>query len=61
MDKEIIGYSPIPDGSWEPITPCKKDYIYSAAIVSCSQCSSLIRSMGGPISGALCIDCYQSK
>ena len=56
MNSEILGYSRLPDGVWEPLYECKPGYIYSAAIVSCQKCRQMIRSMGGPMH-AVCVNC----
>ena len=58
--EEILGYTKIPDGSWEPISPCKKGYIYTSSMITCCQCNRFIRDMGGPIENSLCINCYNS-
>lgn len=58
MTKEILGYTKLPDGSWEPVNPCEKGYIYSAAVVTCSRCNKLVRGMGGPLNGCVCVRCY---
>lgn len=58
MDTEILGYTQTPDGAWEPVYECKKEYIYSAAMVSCKKCRAIIRGMGGPMN-AVCVDCYK--
>lgn len=56
-DVNILGYNELPDGSWEPLYECKKDYIYTAAVVNCKQCGTFLRSMGGPLY-ALCLNCF---
>lgn len=57
---EILGYRKIRNG-YEPIEECKKGYIYSAAFVSCSQCGAAIRGMGGPMSNAYCLACWEKE
>lgn len=55
MDDEdqIVGYT------LEPIYDCKPGYIYTAAVLCCSSCGSVIRSMGGPGSNSLCLKCVE--
>ena len=60
MDTKILGYNKTPDGSWKPLYECKQGYIYSAALVSCKKCHTIIRGMGGPMN-ALCVDCYNKS
>ena len=55
----ILGYAQLPDGSWEPILPAKKGYIYTQAFILCGQCRTAIRPQGGPNHKALCPTCYE--
>jgi hypothetical protein len=57
MDEPILGYRI----NGEPIYETKKDYVYTAACVICRQCKAVIRSMGGPQHGSICIPCYEAK
>jgi hypothetical protein len=57
----ILGYSRLPDGSWEPILPAKPGYIYTQAFVLCGQCRTAIRPQGGPNHKALCLTCYEQN
>jgi hypothetical protein len=43
------------------IYPIKEGMIATAAIVSCTNCHKIIRGMGGPIRGAVCLDCWEGK
>jgi hypothetical protein len=52
---EILGYKK----DETPIHPCTPGMIYTACFVTCGACGNAIRSMGGPISGAVCRTCYQ--
>ena len=54
----ILGYTRLPDGSWEPVHECKPGYIYSAAVVCCRQCGRMLRGMGGPLN-AVCTTCFE--
>lgn len=54
MEKQVIGYT----AKGEPIYPCEPDRIYTACFISCVKCSTAIRSMGGPMYGAQCTECY---
>lgn len=56
MNKEILGYTK----KGVPIQACKPGMVYTACILSCSECRKVIRGMGGPSSGALCANCYNS-
>lgn len=53
----IIGY--LPGG--KRIGPCQPNRIYTAAIVSCCACHTVIRGAGGPMRGALCPECWEAK
>lgn len=55
---DILGYTKLPDGMWEPIKECERGYIYSAAVVTCKKCKTFIRSMGGPMHNSYCVRCY---
>lgn len=55
----ILGYARLPDGAWEPIQAAKKGYIYTAAVITCSKCSTYIRSIGGPMEYSLCMKCFK--
>lgn len=52
-----VGY--LPGG--QPIYPCRKDMLYTAAIVSCRNCHIVIRGAGGPMPQALCLTCWGEK
>lgn len=56
-EEEIIGY--LPGG--RRIHPCRKDMIYTAAIVSCCGCHRVIRGAGGPMAQAMCPTCWEEK
>lgn len=58
-DQTVLGYDQLPDGSWEPILPAQRGYIYTQAFILCSECHSAIRPQGGPRSHALCPKCYE--
>jgi hypothetical protein len=57
----ILGYAQLPDGSWEPILPAKRGYIYTQAFILCGRCQTAIRPQGGPNSKALCPTCYEQN
>ena len=57
MTDEILGY--YKDG--KPIYETKRGYIYTAAVISCDKCRTIIRGMGGPAFGSLCAPCYETK
>jgi hypothetical protein len=54
---EILGYRA--DG--RPIHPNKPGSIQTACVVTCSQCHTAIKGMGGPIRDAFCIPCFEKK
>jgi hypothetical protein len=58
---EILGYRKTGKHSAEPIEECKRGYVYTAAFVSCSQCGTAIRGMGGPMSNAYCLKCWEKE
>lgn len=53
----ILGYTK--DG--KAIHPCKEGFIYTACVVTCCGCHAAIRAMGGPLTSALCLDCWDKK
>ena len=54
----IIGYRKVGKDKWDPIYPPKPGMIYTAAIMSCSDCRTTISSSGGPGHNCLCPTCY---
>lgn len=54
MEEEILGYT----ANGEPIHKTKPGMIYTQCIIACAACSKIIRGMGGPMQGALCVDCH---
>jgi hypothetical protein len=52
----ILGY--LPGG--KRIGPCQPGRIYTACVVSCVGCHKVIRGMGGPLRGAMCLDCWEA-
>ncbi|MNQ24759.1 hypothetical protein D3C85_379630 [compost metagenome] len=52
----ILGY--LPGG--KRIHPIQPGMIATACIVSCVGCHKVIRGMGGPMRGALCLDCWEA-
>lgn len=57
MSEEILGY----DKYGKPIHKCKKDYIYTAACINCAICRKIIRGMGGPMFGSVCLECHDKS
>ena len=53
MSREILGYTK----EGKPIYPIKPGMIATAAIISCVKCGVYVRSMGGPMHGATCVEC----
>jgi hypothetical protein len=58
-DTNIIGWERLASGNWRPVEELKEGYIYSAAVIACSQCNRIVRGMGGPRSYVLCLECFQ--
>jgi len=56
LTPRILGYN----SKGEPIHPIPEGMIATAAIISCYNCYKIIRSMGGPMNGSLCVDCYEA-
>lgn len=54
MNQKILGYKP----TGAPIYPIKPGMMATACIVSCVECRTVIRGMGGPIQDALCPKCW---
>ncbi len=58
MNDEVLGYRKTGKDTYEPITQ-PKGYIFTAAIMTCGKCKSMISGMGGPgNSNTLCVPCY---
>lgn len=45
---------------FEPITPTPRGAIVTAAVMTCIECKSMIKSMGGPGSRCYCVKCYEA-
>jgi hypothetical protein len=58
-DTTIIGWERTHSGNWWPIEELKEGYIYSAAVIACSQCRHMISGMGGPRTYVLCLECFE--
>lgn len=58
-DQTVLGYDQLPDGSWEPILPAERGYIYTQAFILCRECQIAIRPQGGPRLRSLCPQCYE--
>ena len=56
MEKKVLGYTPKGD----PIYECEPGRIYTACFIICVKCSTAIRSMGGPMYGAQCPECFNT-
>lgn len=55
MDEEkVLGYTPAGD----PICPIPYGRMATCAVISCNFCGQIIRSMGGPCHGAICVECH---
>lgn len=52
----ILGY--LPGG--KRIHPIGAGMIATACVVTCAGCHKVIRGMGGPLRGALCLDCWEA-
>lgn len=52
---DILGY----DAQGKSIRPLERGYVYTAACITCRACGSLIRGMGGPRFGSICVKCHE--
>lgn len=43
------------------IYPIQPGMIATAAVISCAGCHAVIRGMGGPMQGAVCLKCWEKK
>lgn len=59
MKDEIIGYRKVGKDKWDPIVH-RLGMVYTAAIMSCSDCGKTISSSGGPGRNCLCPSCYNN-
>ena len=57
MSDQPMGYR----RNGNPIHPIKPGMITTACVISCSQCRTIIRGMGGPIRDAYCIPCFEKE
>ena len=58
MKDEVIGYRRTSKTNWDPIYPPKSGMIYTAAIMSCSDCGTTISASGGPGHNCVCPTCF---
>jgi len=58
MKDEVIGYRRTSKTNWDPIYPPKPGMIYTAAIMSCSDCGKTISASGGPGHNCVCPTCF---
>jgi hypothetical protein len=62
MSNKILGYRKTGKDTWEPIEQPMKGFVYTAAIMTCGCCGTVISSMGGPGSqNTYCIPCYEKN
>ena len=54
---KILGYTK----AGKPIVPIKPGMIATAAVISCVECLTVIRGMGGPQHGAKCVPCFEKE
>ena len=58
MSEQVLGYRKTGKDAYEPITQ-SKGYIFTAAVMHCGKCQSVISGMGGPGgNNTLCVTCY---
>lgn len=61
MIGDILGYRKTGKDTWEPIVH-SKGYMYTAALMHCGRCGSMISGMGGPgSSNTVCVPCYKRE
>lgn len=54
---EVLGYT----SEGKEIHAIKPGMIATACVITCVGCSKVIRGMGGPKRGALCVSCFTAK
>lgn len=54
---EVLGY----DKHGKPIYETKRGYIYTASCILCRECGAIIRGMGGPGFGSICVPCHEKE
>jgi hypothetical protein len=52
----ILGY----DKDGQPINETKRGYVYTASCILCRDCRQIIRGMGGPKHGSICVPCHDA-
>ena len=57
MSDDIIGYVKTGEDTYSVIEQLKKGYIYTAAVITCSHCGTIMSGMGGPRPHAVCFRC----
>ena len=61
MSNEILGYRKTGKDDWQPIIH-SKGYLYTAAVMTCGCCGSVITGMGGPgTQNTYCVPCYEKE
>lgn len=58
MHELVIGYRFVGKGKYQAIPDLKPGMIYSAAVITCARCGTVIAGMGGPRSGCYCPSCF---
>jgi hypothetical protein len=57
MDREIIGYQETQEG-YKEILKRRSGGIYTQALITCTDCKTMISSSGGPRYNSVCVNCY---
>jgi hypothetical protein len=61
MSDNILGYRKTGKDTWEPIIH-SSGYIFTAAVMTCGRCSTMISGMGGPGGkNTICVPCYEKE
>lgn len=57
MNDDVIGYVKKSNDTYGVIEQPKKGYMYTAAVITCSHCGTIMSGMGGPRPNAICFKC----
>lgn len=60
-DKQLIGYICESEDVFQPIFAPIKGQIVTNAFTSCSRCTKIICTRMGPMSNAICLNCFETK
>lgn len=61
MPNQLIGYICESEDVFQPIFAPIKGQIVTNAFTSCSRCTKIICTRMGPMSNAICLNCFETK